>query len=165
MFKKLARYTLRLSDLADVCATFICWPTAGALFILILLEIILRYVFLTSLDWNNDVIRLCFTWAVLISFSIALKRHAHIEFRFLTDRLPSRIREVVALFSHLICFCFFVYVAVEGFYHFQASADSKFIVLDMSKKWQVLPLPLTGVFMTLHSLAILVKKIDSFVSG
>ena len=158
MFEKLVKIAVRLSDLADRCAKLICWPTAGALFLLILMEITLRYVFSFSVGWSNDVIRLCFTWSVLISFSIALKASSHIEFSFVTDRLPHAIRGYVALFGYLVCICFFVYVTVEGFQHFQGSANAKFLVLDLSKQWYVLPLPLTGLFMTLHSVAMLLEK-------
>ncbi len=164
MLKKLSQCTSSLSDLANSCATFLCWLMTASLFVLILIQVVLRYVFHTSLNWGSDVVWICFSWAVLISFSIALKRKAHIEFHFLVDMLPPKMRQVFSLISAILCLCFFVYVTVEGFNQFQASSNATFIVLDMSKKWQVLPLPLSGIFMFLHSLAAMVQKIDELAS-
>ncbi len=66
----------------------------------LVVQVFLRYVLNTSLDWGWEVPRLCFIWAIFLSVPLGIKRGAHVGIDIVMRALPGSGRR--ALFrAHL----------------------------------------------------------------
>ena len=54
----------------------------------LVVQVFLRYVFNTSLDWGWEVPRLCFIWAIFLSIPLGIERGAHVGIDIVTRALP-----------------------------------------------------------------------------
>lgn len=59
-------------------------------------QVVLRYVFETSLVWSLEATTYSFAWLVLVGMSYGVRTNAHIAVDLLTSRLPPRAARLVA---------------------------------------------------------------------
>lgn len=55
-------------------------------------QVFLRYLFNASIDWADELSRLCFVWAIFLAIPHALKRGAHVGVDLVVRLLPARAR-------------------------------------------------------------------------
>jgi len=60
-------------------------------------NIISRYVFNFSFTWSDEAIRYSFIWMVLLASGIAVKRRAHLGFDLIVSKLPKKIQVIFNL--------------------------------------------------------------------
>lgn len=59
----------------------------AAMVVVVSLQVLLRYVFNTSLDWAEDVARLLFVWSIFLAIPLGVKQGSHIAIELLTLHL------------------------------------------------------------------------------
>jgi C4-dicarboxylate transporter DctQ subunit len=65
--------------------------------LLTFVQVVLRYVFETSLVWSLEATTYSFAWLVLVGMSYGVRTNAHIAVDLLTSRLPPRPARAVAV--------------------------------------------------------------------
>lgn len=55
-------------------------------------QVFFRYVLNDSIDWAEEISRLCFVWTMFLAIPLGLKQGAHIGLELLVARLPLRAR-------------------------------------------------------------------------
>ena len=141
-------------------AELICIPTAIGFIIILLVQIFFRFVIQGSIAWSLEVIQICFLWSVFMGVSIAWKKHSHIMFHFVIDRLPSDLQRLMLLVGHAAALVFFLYIVIYGFRESVRLAPSHFEVLNISENWSQLPVPLSSFFMAVHTLDRILQEIQ-----
>jgi TRAP-type C4-dicarboxylate transport system permease small subunit len=63
--------------------------------VVILVQVFLRYVVMSSLPWSEELARYLMVWIGLMGASLALQEGRHIEVTLLLDRVPPRVRKVL----------------------------------------------------------------------
>ena len=66
----------------------------AAMVIVVSLQVLLRYVFNTSLDWAEDVARLLFVWSIFLAIPLGVKQGSHIAIELLTLHLTPAARRL-----------------------------------------------------------------------
>ncbi|MFY0632593.1 MAG: TRAP transporter small permease [Vannielia sp.] len=66
-------------------------------------NVVLRYVFNSSLIWGQEVVLILFAWLVLFGIAFAFKITAHLGVDALTNMLPRRGQRIMALLSAAAC--------------------------------------------------------------
>ena len=61
----------------------------------LVVQVFLRYVLNTSLDWGWEVPRLCFIWAIFLSIPLGVKRGAHVGIDIAMRSLPGEGRRAL----------------------------------------------------------------------
>ena len=141
-------------------AELICIPTAIGFIVILLVQIFIRFVIQGSIAWSLEVIQICFLWSVFMGVSISWKKRSHIMFHFVIDRLPPGINRLVLLAGHLAALVFFLYVVIYGLRETVRLAPSYFVVLNISENWSQMPVPLSSIFMAVHSLDRILEEIQ-----
>ena len=80
------------------------------------LQIILRNVFSTGLDWGESFLRNLVLWIGFIGATLATKEGKHINIDIVSRWLPSLGRNIVMLITHLFSFsvcCLLTYAALK----------------------------------------------------
>ena len=71
----------------------------AAMTLLTFVQVVLRYVFDSGLIWALEATTYLFGWLVLIGISIGIRTNTHIAVDLLSQRLPPRARQLVALIA------------------------------------------------------------------
>lgn len=111
------------------------WVATAAfalLFLLMVLQIVLRYFFGESLFWLPDLVQFLFIWCIFTGAAVIYSRHEHIVVDFLVKRARERTQDVLALIQDLVMILFLAVLIQQGIV---------VTILRMRLNYTVLPLP------------------------
>jgi TRAP-type C4-dicarboxylate transport system permease small subunit len=86
----------------------------AAIFGVMLLQIVFRYVLNAPLVWTEEAARYLYIWACYLGAAVALRRGNHIVIALVLERLPPRLGRAVALGTQALGLVFFGALAVLG---------------------------------------------------
>lgn len=66
-------------------------------------QVVLRYVFNSGLVWSLETTTYAFGWLILLGMSYGVRTRAHISVDLFVKRLPSGLRNYIALFAVALC--------------------------------------------------------------
>ena len=100
--------------------------------LVVILNVILRYIFHSGLFWVEEVATTCFIWSIFIGAAAAYKYKMHIGIDLITKLFPERAREVVSLVIN------FLMVIINGYITYLSTL---FIRANSLKRTPVLDVP------------------------
>lgn len=83
--------------------------------VLIILLVILRYFFNSSVPGGNEMLRFAFMYTTFLGAAVLLGRDEHIAIHLATKRLPPPARRAVAAFGNLAIVALHAYLMVLSF--------------------------------------------------
>ena len=92
----------------------ICIVFSGALFILVIAQILFRYVFKFSAPWTEEAARYLMIWMALLAAGIAFQTGQHFNIDFVTSRLRAKTRKKIAFFTGFLTFIFILCIILWG---------------------------------------------------
>lgn len=115
-------------------------------------QVALRYLFNHSLDWADELARLCFVWSMFIAIPLGLKSGAHIGIEMLVVRLPAALRGALARCVAVLGAGVLLLVAWESAVIAWDQWDELLASLPASAGWFIVPVAVAGVHGALHLL-------------
>lgn len=121
--------------------------------LVVLLQVVFRYLVDLPLFWTEETARYCLVWASLLGAGVALKRGEHIAVTYVIERLPSGTARVALVLSR-VCVGLILAVVLWGgiqlviVTHFQLSPALR---IPMSIPY--LAVPVGSCIMLVHLLA------------
>ncbi|MCV2863830.1 TRAP transporter small permease [Albidovulum sediminicola] len=91
----------------------------GAMTLITFVNVILRYVFNSSLIWGLEATLILFAWLVLFGMSYAVKVTAHLGVDAIINILPDRGRRVMAIVSAALCVAY-AFLLLKGAWDYWA---------------------------------------------
>lgn len=91
----------------------------GAMTVITFVNVVLRYLFNSSLIWGLEVTLALFAWLVLFGMSYAVKVTAHLGVDAVINVLPSRGRRILALIAALCCLAY-AFLLMKGAWDYWA---------------------------------------------
>ncbi|WP_434310349.1 TRAP transporter small permease [Hominifimenecus sp. rT4P-3] len=92
----------------------------SAIVLVMLYQIIRRYIFNDSLSWSEEFCRYCFIWFMFIGYSYSVHQKIDLRMDAVVSQLPGKIQRLVNLLGELICFGLTVLLFVSSFRSVQA---------------------------------------------
>ncbi len=109
-FKPLAR----LVDAINLVAQFICYRLLELIVVVIVMQVVLRFVFNNPTKWSEEAAMISLVWFGMLAVAIGVRRHRHIAITFLRDLLPPRAAIVLDVFAQLMILGFALILIVNG---------------------------------------------------
>lgn len=133
----------------------------GTLLVLIFTQVMLRFLFASSLLWIEELGRFMFVWLMFLGVSIGVYQNKHIAITFMWGLLPRLGTRLFQLLSILLGGIFFVFLTYKGF---------EFSLINLAGESSVLFIPLGYVYfiMPLASLLCVIYSLNAllrFLSG
>ena len=82
--------------------------------IVIFIQVIMRYVFSSSLVWSEEFARYCFIWLVFLGGSYGCKQRAHIRIDAALKLFPEKLRSYVVILGDMSVLLLASYMFVTG---------------------------------------------------
>lgn len=115
-------------------------------------QVLLRYAFNSSIDWADELARLCFVWSIFLAIPLGLKGGAHIGIEMVVVRLPAALRALVMRVVALTGAALLLLVAWESAVMAWDQWDELMASMPASAAWFLVPLVVAGVHGALHLL-------------
>ncbi|WP_300514015.1 TRAP transporter small permease, partial [Aliiroseovarius sp.] len=91
----------------------------GLMVMITFVNVVLRYVFNTSLIWGLEVTLILFAWLVLFGVSYGVKVTAHLGVDAVTNMMSPGARKVVALIAGALCIVY-AFLLLKGAWDYWA---------------------------------------------
>lgn len=140
----------RVLGLIDRAAEVTIVGVMAVMLVVVSVQILLRYVFNTSIDWAEDVARLCFVWSIFLAIPLGIKHGAHIAIELLVPHLPEAWQRaffrVVAILSALMMVIVGYYAALQVIQQW----DEMLPTIELSAALFMVPVALGAAHSVLH---------------
>ncbi len=113
-------------------------------------QVVLRYLFNSSIDWADEMSRLCFVWSIFLAIPLGFRSGSHIGIQMLASRLPQPLRMIVARLVAAAGAALLLLVAWESAEIAWEQWDELLSSIPASAAWFVLPLVVAGIHGALH---------------
>ncbi|MBZ4645393.1 MAG: hypothetical protein PWR27_1483 [Petroclostridium sp.] len=82
--------------------------------VVIFFQVIMRYVFRSSLTWSEELARYLFVWIVYFAISYAVKERKHIKIEAALYLMPKKVRPYMPIIGDIIVFVFSAFIIVTS---------------------------------------------------
>jgi TRAP-type transport system small permease protein len=120
------------------------WVTSGILALLLLIvlaQIVSRYVFNSSLSWTEEAARYLMIWGVLLGVSLSYLNGYLIAIETFVDRFPPPVRRVVRVVNNLLSLFFTGILTAFGVNLCVLGAQMESPAMEISYLWIYLAIP------------------------
>lgn len=131
----------------DRTVDLICIALLVAMVVVVVAQVIWRYLLGAALPWSEELARFLFIWITFLGASIASRRAAHIGMDSLVKLLNPRWQRYAGIAGDLVVALFLVVMVVSGWGLTKATTDQPSPALDLSMSWVYLSIPLGGIAM------------------
>jgi TRAP-type C4-dicarboxylate transport system permease small subunit len=155
--ESMEKISAKVSRTSERIVQFTLVGMVGVMTVIIILQVFMRYLFLFSLSWSEEVARYLMIWGSFLGASLALKYGFHIGVEFVINRIPEKMRGWINLTAKLGVLLFLIYFTIGGFRVSWAVRDQDSPALLFSMAYAYLSAPVGGVFMIIQLLSLLVE--------
>ena len=126
---------------------------ASVMMIALILQIIFRYVFNSSLSWSEELALFLFTWVVLLAGSIGVREHMHVRLILVRDRFAPFGRKCFDFFAEGLTLSFGLLLLFKGWDYTVATAEQGMVSAAVRYPLQYLYFvaPLAGGLIVFHA--------------
>lgn len=110
------------------------------------LQVLFRFVFELPSSWTGEVVTFSFIYVVFLGAALAVKHNAHIVVDIVDD-LPSPIKKVIDMISHILVLIFLIVFTYYGWQHTLNSMSTLTPALEISKGYFYVVAPFSGMLM------------------
>jgi TRAP-type C4-dicarboxylate transport system permease small subunit len=131
--------------------------------LVIVTQIISRYVLNSSLPWPDEVSRILLVWITFLGTAAVMKRSGHMGLEFLAERLGPRWGMLVEAVSSLAVIAFAVIVVIAGWEMTVQGAQRTTPALGISFVLVYASMPVGAALVALRACAQLIAQLRAFV--
>lgn len=81
---------------------------------IIFIQVIMRYVFNSSLSWSEELARYIFIWQIWLGASIGVRDKKHIKVELIFGLVKGRGKKVIDIIASFIWLTFSIFITVNG---------------------------------------------------
>jgi TRAP-type C4-dicarboxylate transport system permease small subunit len=147
----------RLDILTGKALDFIAKASFLTLFVLVTLNVIIRFVPVMSMAWTDEIVELTFAWTVFFGSAALWRQRQHFRADMLIlalgERTPRIVAEIAIELLNLTFLAIFTWLALSLW----LSANDASPILGLPRRIWYAAMPLAGLIMTVYSLRDLVS--------
>jgi TRAP-type C4-dicarboxylate transport system permease small subunit len=154
----------RLNDLLILFCKITIMIMVPVMTMVIFVQVLLRYVFLSPLGWAEELSRYLMVWISCLGAAYATRSGMHVSIVFLKNRFPEHIRSGVTLMTHLSLILFFLVCTVKGFSTSFSEWYQNSAAMEIPMTFPLLSVPVSFSIMTLFSIELLMRDTREIMS-
>ena len=136
-----------LNNFEDLISAFFISVTT----ILVVINIVLRYIFNSGLVWSEEVATGCFVWSVFIGAVAVFKHRGHVGVDIIVKKMPQGVQKAVALITDIILVALNGYMSYLSILYISQSYTKMTPVLGISSVYISSSVLIAFVLMTIYS--------------
>ena len=145
----------RSLDGVDLAARWTIIAASAAMIAIVSAQVLLRYVFNSSLDWSEEVSRLLFVWSMFLAIPLGIREGAHVGIELLVTHLPAVPRALLAKACALVAAALMAVVVWQSVKVTVLTWDEMMQSLNISTNWFMVPVGVAAAHSFLHLLQLM----------
>ncbi len=130
--------------------------------LVVILNVILRYLFQSGLFWVEEVATTSFIWSVFIGAAGAYRNKMHIGIDLITKLFPERIREIISIVINFLMVIINTYITYLSILFIQANRLKRTPVLDVPAIYVNTAITVGFCLITIHAVQFLIQEVRLF---
>lgn len=130
-----------------ITVTLLC-----GILLLMVLQIVTRYVFSNPLKWTEELMRNCLLWLTFSGSIVMVRQNASICIDSVVNLLPKKLQKALWLFTNGLSAVFFLILAWYGFRFVRMNLGTRSLVTHFNMGIVYLVIPLSALLMLLNLL-------------
>jgi len=155
----------RLIDQLERIELWISTFLLGVLVLLVLLEVISRYLLNRPFPWVLELSTFLITYIIFIAVPALYKGRSLVIIEFVFKRLPERIQKAILFLWELLIGFFFVYLMIASYQFLKVQMRYRSPGLDIPVAYFTLPLFLCSISMLIFNLYFILAHVGTFLKG
>jgi TRAP-type C4-dicarboxylate transport system permease small subunit len=150
----------RISDIISRITEVILIIVLSTMAVVVLLQVIFRYVLNFPLFWTEEFARYCLVWSSLLGSAVAVKRGQHIAVTIFMERFPPALRRgltIVALIAVAVILTIILWGGIQLVAITRAQISP---ALRVSMSVPYLAVPVGAALMLLHTIVFIFETIS-----
>ena len=150
----------RISDIISRITEVILIVVLSTMAVVVLLQVIFRYVLNFPLFWTEEFARYCLVWSSLLGSAVAVKRGQHIAVTIFMERFPPALRRgltIIALISVAVILTIILWGGIQLVAITRAQISP---ALRVSMSIPYLAVPVGAALMLLHTIVFIFETIS-----
>lgn len=148
----------RALDRLDFAAKWIIIAAMAVMIVVVSVQVALRYLLNTSLDWSDEVSRLLFVWCMFLAIPLGIREGAHVGIELLVGHLPQEWRRLLVKAMAVIAGGMMALILYETISVAYETWDELLPTLDMSTNWFLVPVAVAAAHSVLHLVQLLWRE-------
>jgi len=147
--------------LSHSSAQVVKWTLVGmvaVMTIIVIIQVLLRYIFLYSLSWSEEVARYLMIWVSFLAGSLAVQKGLHIGMESLVTRLAPPVRRKISILTKSFILVFLLYLTAGGFKVAWLVREQSSPALFLSMAYAYAAAGVGGLFMAIQIFHSLIKE-------
>lgn len=134
--------------------------TVAIMIIVIVYQVILRYVFSASNAWSEELARYLFIYDVMIAAAIATRKNSHLQIDAFINMLKPKTKAIYTIIATAVGIVFLVFLLGYSMILCQAAADNISAGLKIPMSIPYACMPIGAVLMILTSIEVILKQFE-----
>ena len=101
-------------DVLEKAIEIIMAVLIGAFTLLILVQVVSRYIFNNTVTWSEQAARYLFIWMVFLGMPILYRHGEHVGFTMVVERFPKKVQDIIGIIIHLLVLVFCVFWLIQA---------------------------------------------------
>lgn len=150
----------RFAEVSNIVAKWICVVTCILLIIDVVVEVLMRFVFVKPMVYGEQLACYLMIWMSMVAASLALRQGGHMALDIVQKKVPKQVRTILMILTHLCVMIFLVMMTYYGFKHcWTVRLQKSPVVFNISMAWPYLAIPVGGVFMIIQHIEVILNGI------
>ena len=143
-------FFVKLVDKANCVGKWICYSTVTVMTVMIVLQVLFRYVIQSSLSFSEELARYMFIWSAFMGAAMALKKRSHVSIEIAVANLPKKLKRGAIVIANALSFVFYSLLVIFGIVMVVHTMDQTSPALGLSMAFVYLAVPLAGIILLLN---------------
>ncbi|MGG0716249.1 TRAP transporter small permease [Robertmurraya massiliosenegalensis] len=158
-------YIIKFIDFINTIVKVTVSAMLAIMSVLIVLQVIFRYILESSLPWSEEISRYLMVYIVFFGAALSLRYRQMIAIEFIGERLPKGIRKYLNIFVLVICIVFFSVLFKVGLditqqVHMQLAASTR---IPMSIPYAAIPIG--ALLLLFNSVGVILEEMQGKKDG
>lgn len=147
--------------ISDLSARLIQWTLVvmvAVMTVLVIIQVLLRYIFFYSLSWSEEVARYLMIWVSFLAAALAVQKGLHIGMESVIIRLRPPLRRKVNILTKTAVLILLLYLTIGGFQVSWLVREQSSPALFLSMSYAYAAAGVGGLFMAIQMFHSLVEE-------
>ncbi|HEY3177797.1 MAG TPA: TRAP transporter small permease [Casimicrobiaceae bacterium] len=153
---------LRLASAATRVVDALAIASFTGMFLCVLAQVVLRYVFDRPLVWSDELARYLFVWCAFLGWIVAARRRSHLAIGVLADRCGPRGRALFALAASAAAVIFSAVLFAYGIQITTRNLDIGTVALFFSFGFVYAIVPIAALAVGIYAIADAIVALQLF---
>ena len=131
--------------------SFLAGASLLVVFVVVLAQVVQRYVFNIALPWATDVVRIAFVYTIFLGMTLGVVKKMHLNIDFLVHSFPAGWKPFFEVLSNAVTFVFLSAVLAYSIPFIRKNTDQTMPYLNLSMAWVYCVIP-AGAAVMLYAL-------------